>query len=319
MGYSHGIRINVERYYYHSVSFGEFKIEGEFVTEEVPWKRIEGVNIVIRDLREFLPRTFQLKIKGRYLDLYQLIEIFRRRMGDRRTKKIFYISSNRGFFPWEYEAKGAEDVGFNGEHTIELISSIYASRDFTRLNDLEFFASLFGIPKVWAGFLRRDNILTTSYIDPITGASPLKFPHLGYGSKQILPILVQLVKNEAGTMTLIEEPEISMHPEYQTRLPFLFAHAVNKGQQLIISTQSSYLPLALGRAIQGEKLTTKRYRVPKDREIKLDRENVAVYQMQRDEKGIKLDLLELDKDGFLKRGIPSFIKVEKELFGRIFS
>lgn len=120
-------------------------------------------------------------------------------------------------------------------------------------------------------------------------------------------------------MTLIEEPEMSMHPEYQTRLPFLLAHAVNKGQQLIITTQSSYLTLALGRVIQGEKLEPERYGVPEERKIKLNREDVAVYQLQRHKDGVKLDLLGFEEDGFLKTGIPSFVDVEKELFQRIFS
>jgi len=270
-------------------------------------------------LFSFLPGKIVYSSDWDDLRLDQLSGILKLKIGDIiHNRKIFSISSYRGDFQWEYKAIGAEDVGFNGEHTIEIISKIFGSRDFTRISDLDFFAALFGIQKIWTGWIRKGDILSSSYIDPITGASPLKFPHLGYGSKQILPVIVQLVTNESETLTLIEEPEISMHPQYQIQLPFLLAHAVNKGQQLVVTTQSSYLALALGQAMHGETLTPEKYGVPEKREIKLNPEDIALYQMTRDEQGVKAELLEFEEDGFLKRGIPSFVEVEKELFRRIF-
>lgn len=311
IGYSYGIRIEGGvNYVHHSLSVGNFSIENETPLFKVDYA----------DLSTFLPGRVRYSSPKDYIELDKLLEILKRKMGDISTKrKIFSISSTRGWVPWEYTAIGAKDVGFNGEHTIEIISKILGSRDFTRISDLDFFAALFGIQKIWTGWIRTGDKLSSSYIDPITGASPLKFPHLGYGSKQILPIIVQLVENESETLTLIEEPEISMHPQYQIQLPFLLAHAVNKGQQLIVTTQSSYFPLALGKAIQGETLTPEDYGVPEKRKIKLNREDIAVYQMTRDEKGVKAELLEFEEDGFLKRGVPTFVEVEKKLFRRIFS
>lgn len=117
---------------------------------------------------------------------------------------------------------------------------------------------------------------------------------------------------------MIEEPEMSMHPGYQTRLSFLFAHALKKGHQMIVTTHSSYLVLALGIAIQGEKLTPEKYGVPEEREIKLEQKDVLVYQIERDKEGVKLERLEFGEDNFIKTGIPTFVDVERELFERIF-
>jgi len=217
-----------------------------------------------------------------------------------------------------YKAKGKDEVGVFGEYTIEVISKILAERNLEKIKDLEFFCSLFGIEKPRSGWIRIGDILTSSYLDPFIGSPySLSFPHLGYGSKQILPVITQIVKDE-NKVILIEEPEISMHPEYQVRLPFLFAYAINRGHQIIVTTHSSYFVLALGLAIQGETLTPEKYGVPEERKIKLSLDDVIVYHVSRDKEGVKIKKLEFAEDGFIKEGIPSFVDVERTLFRRIF-
>jgi len=307
----------------------------------------------------FLPENIYFYTnKTTIFDLEKLTKILQNRIGYvERDRKIFYISANRGSFPWEYEGVGKDEVGVDGKYTIEVISKILAERNLTKINDLEFFCSLFGIDKIWSGWKKPGDILTSAYLDPFVGSPySLRFPHLGSGSKQILPLITQIVKEEVeekesvekkgaekdikkksvegkveekkvaeeeveekdGILILVEEPELSMHPEYQTRLPFLFAHALKKGHQMIVTTHSSYLVLALGTAIQGEKLTPDKYGVPEEREIKLEQKDVLVYQIDRDEGGVKIKRLEFGEDGFIKEGIPTFVDVERKLFERIF-
>ena len=320
ISYEYRMKRDEKELHTHILTIGNIKIECpmEKTTSET---EVEGfpLEVDITGHAYFLPETIILSTKGQtVLNLMKVMEILRRRVGDiERDREIFYISANRGYFPWEYEGKEKNEVGVNGEYTIEVISKILAERDLKKISDFEFFCSLFGVKKPWSGWKRRRDILTSSYLDPFIG-SPynLKFPHLGYGSKQILPVITQIVKEE-GKVILVEEPEISMHPEYQRRLPFLFAYAVSKGHQVIVTTHSSYFVLALGEAIQGEKLTPEKYGVTEEREIKLDPNNVIVYHVDRDREGVKIKKLEFAEDGFIKEGIPSFVNVERKLFERI--
>ncbi len=57
----------------------------------------------------------------------------------------------------------------------------------------------------------------------------------------------------------------------------------------------------------------------KEYEIKLDIEDIKVYHVKRNSEGYStVEELEIDENG-LKEGIPSFIKVERELLDRFIS
>jgi hypothetical protein len=43
-------------------------------------------------------------------------------------------------------------------------------------------------------------------------------------------------------------------------------------------------------------------------------EDIAVYHVEKDNKGTKVKKLALDRRGFLKGGVPSFMKTEHQLF-----
>jgi predicted ATPase len=66
-----------------------------------------------------------------------------------------------------------------------------------------------------------------------------------YGSKQILSVITQLFWSDPDSIVMIEEPEISRHPNAQILLAELFAEAVHEGKQIIITAHSEFLPLTL--------------------------------------------------------------------------
>ena len=235
----------------------------------------------------------------------------------KRLSKVYYLSAERGHIPWAY-LTGAEKhkwVGKKGEYALEVLAELMKPEYDERRLPYEILCERFGIKNVWAGW-DHSNYLTSNYKDPYLN-SVHKFPSLGYGSRQLLAVIAQLAYSEPGSIILVEEPEISLHPEYQRLLPILFGRAVNEGKQILVTTHSSYFPLSLDIVLEGYKLEGQTTRGWRSYNVKLSTNDVIVYEVTRDEKDgcTKVEKLELDEVG-LKGGIPSFIKVEKEILGK---
>jgi predicted ATPase len=245
----------------------------------------------------------------------KLVEILKKRLS-----KIYYLSAERGYIPWSYKAEERkhEWVGKRGEYTMEILAELMKTENNEKRLPYEILCEKFGIKNVWAGW-DRGNHLTSNYADPYLG-SVHKFPSLGYGSRQLLPIITQLSYSNPGDVILIEEPEISLHPSYQRLLPVLFGRAVNEGKQILVTTHSSYFVLSLDLVLEGYKLEGQTSRGLKSYEVKLLPSDIAVYHVIRDEKEgyTKAERLELDERG-LKEGIPSFINVEREILEKFIS
>jgi predicted ATPase len=245
----------------------------------------------------------------------KLVEIFKKRLS-----KVYYLSAERGYIPWSYEAEERkhEWVGKRGEYSLEILAELMKPENDEKRLPYEILCEKFGIKNMWAGW-DRGNHLTSNYADPYLG-SIHKITSLGYGTRQLLPIIAQLSYSNPGDFILIEEPEISLHPSYQRLLPILFGRAVNEGKQILVTTHSSYFVLSLDLVLEGYKLEGQTTRGLRSYEVKLLPSDIAVYHVIRDEKEgyTKVEKLELDERG-LKEGIPSFINVEREILEKFIS
>ncbi|RLG33025.1 hypothetical protein DRN97_06000 [Methanosarcinales archaeon] len=122
---------------------------------------------------------------------------------------------------------------------------------------------------------------------------------IGFGSNQLFPIIVQSFSCPPGSIIMVDEPEISLHPGSQVKLPHLFSEIVEEEKQIIITTHSEFLPLALGKAMK---------------EGGLKREEVVLYELVKGEEGTEKRELKLDEKGRIIGWIPEFRKVEDELY-----
>lgn len=82
---------------------------------------------------------------------------------------------------------------------------------------------------------------------------------VGFGISQVLPVIVQGFLSPKKSVTLIEQPEIHLHPKMQAQLADLFIDVVNSDGQndkaLIIETHSEYLLKRLRRRIAEKKIS----------------------------------------------------------------
>lgn len=79
--------------------------------------------------------------------------------------------------------------------------------------------------------------------------SSVPLTSVGVGVSQLLPVLVLCLLAEPGSVILLEQPELHLHPALQQRLADFFIAMVRSGRQLIVETHSEYMVSRLRRRI----------------------------------------------------------------------
>lgn len=235
------------------------------------------------------------------------VEIIASKLWDegRRRKlpehKVSYISALRGEVPFEGEPKRFPMwVGKRGEYLIPLLSHIFGSAEYEeKARKIMDWAEEFEVSRIHGGWRGDRNVLYIDYRDPELNTN-LDLMLAGHGSRQIMSIITQLFWAEKEEIVLIEEPEISLHPESQAKLPELFADAISEGKQIIVTTHSDFFPYALRKAVVSEKHPLKV-------------EDVTIYEVEKGKEGTRAISKGLDESGYIEGWIPSFVKVDKEL------
>lgn len=70
----------------------------------------------------------------------------------------------------------------------------------------------------------------------------LRVNSVGYGVSQVLPVVVELLTHEKGSLLAIQQPEVHLHPKAQAALgDVLFHAAIDESQTLFVETHSDYL------------------------------------------------------------------------------
>jgi hypothetical protein len=84
---------------------------------------------------------------------------------------------------------------------------------------------------------------------------------VGYGASQVIPVLAQAALADTGSLTLIEQPELHLHPQAQARLGDIFIQSSVRGVRVLIETHSEHLILRLQRRIRRSELKPERIAV----------------------------------------------------------
>jgi hypothetical protein len=147
-----------------------------------------------------------------------------------------------------------------------------------------------------------------------TGAGSFVLPsEVGAGISQIIPVIVATLEERSG-ITLVEQPEIHVHPAVQVGLGDLFIDAVNgegSRRALLVETHSEHLILRLLRRIRETTESELAEGAPAFAEDKL-----SVLYVEYAPEGVRVRQLRVDDHGEFKDHWPEgfFAQRAEELF-----
>ena len=110
----------------------------------------------------------------------------------------------------------------------------------------------------------------------------------GFGISQVLPVLVQGFSCSPGTILILEQPEIHLHPQAQAELGDILISIANRGVKLLVETHSEHLLLRLQRRIAESYSIENKIIKPED---------VAIYFIESDEGSSKVHNVNLNEKG----------------------
>lgn len=179
---------------------------------------------------------------------------------------IYYLGPLREYPRRQYTWGGGEpeDVGHRGERVVDALlasrergSSISRGRGRRRMTLEEYVASWLQELGLIHSF-SVSQIATGSNLYQIrvrkTRSSPeVLITDVGFGVSQLLPVLVLCFYVPRGSVVVLEQPEIHLHPAVQAALADVFIDAVQKRDvQIIVESHSEYLLQRLQRRIAEE-------------------------------------------------------------------
>ena len=107
---------------------------------------------------------------------------------------------------------------------------------------------------------------------------------MGYGVSQVLPVITELLRRDAPSMFLVQQPEVHLHPSAQAALGSLLCNVASRERQLVIETHSDHL------------LDRVRMDV-RDGAGRLKPEDVSILYFERRDLDVRIHSLRLDEEG----------------------
>lgn len=216
---------------------------------------------------------------------------------------LYYLGPLRERFLRQYSWSGEapEHVGWKGELAVPAFLAAQG-RSFT----MDKGSRRKGFAEKIAHWLKTMGLIESFTVKPVApkrreyevlvktpGAQKaVNITDVGFGISQFLPVLVQCFHAPPGSIIVIEQPEIHLHPAAQAWLADLFIEVIHSregGQrrqiQLIIESHSEHFLRRLQRRIA---------------EKQLESDEVAAYFCQPDENGATLEVLDVDIFGNIR-------------------
>lgn len=228
---------------------------------------------------------------------------------ERMFNSIFYLGPLRTKAERLYTWSGItpESVGFAGENTV---AAILAARD--RKISLGYKRPTKPLEEIIALKLKEMSLIEEFKVNPISeqrqeyevkvrtkGAEDwVDLPDVGFGISQVLPVLVQCFYAPVGSIILMEQPEIHLHPNAQSALADVMIDVINSREngidrniQIVIETHSEHFLRRLQRRIAEDSLS---------------QEKVSVYFANSSKTPATLEPLQIDMFGNIKNWPENF-------------
>ena len=107
---------------------------------------------------------------------------------------------------------------------------------------------------------------------------------VGYGVSQVLPVITELLREDAPDMFLLQQPEVHLHPSAQAALGSLFCQVAGLDRQLVIETHSDHLMNRVRMDVR-------------DGESALSPDDVSILYFEREDLDVKIHSLRIDEEG----------------------
>lgn len=126
--------------------------------------------------------------------------------------------------------------------------------------------------------------------------------NMGFGISQILPVIFNLLQGENSNLYIVDEPEIHLHPEVQSKLADFFVQMALLNKNIILETHSEYL---INRLIF---LSIKHSQANK---------NLKMYWVEKGEEGSSAREIKYDEFGYLISPPEGFLTVTESTTSEI--
>ena len=113
---------------------------------------------------------------------------------------------------------------------------------------------------------------------------PRNMIDVGYGVSQVLPVIAELLRRDAPSMFLLQQPEVHLHPSAQAELGSLFCRIAEPDRRLVVETHSDHL------------LDRVRMDV-RDKRGRLKPDDVSILFFERDDLDVRIHSIGLDGEG----------------------
>ncbi len=197
-------------------------------------------------------------------------------LNEKLFRSIFYLGPLRTKTERLYSWTGIEpeSVGYAGENTV---AAILAGRN--RKISLGYKRRVKPLEEIIALKLKEMGLIEEFKVNPISDKRQeyevkirtkgskdwVDLPDVGFGISQVLPVLVQCFYAPAGSIILMEQPEIHLHPSAQSALADVMIDVINsrekgadRNTQLVIETHSEHFLRRLQRRIAEDAVPNER-------------------------------------------------------------
>ena len=197
---------------------------------------------------------------------------------------IYYLGPLREYPRRQYHWGGSspEDVGQRGERAVDAILAATLRGEMRSLGYRKWGKPFQGMIAHWLKELdliydfRLEEIaqklnLYRAMVKTSSSSVPTALTDVGFGVSQVLPALVLLYYVPEGSIVLMEQPEIHLHPAVQSGLADLMLNvATARNVQIVVESHSEHLMRRLQRRVAEEEASSehvKLYFVSNDRGV----------------------------------------------------
>lgn len=115
---------------------------------------------------------------------------------------------------------------------------------------------------------------------------------VGYGVSQVLPLVTELMRPDAPSLVLLQQPEVHLHPSAQAALGSLFCHLA-ADRQIVVETHSDFLLNRIRMDIR-------------DKKSPLSPSDVSILYFERSEIDVHIYSIRIDEQGNVVDAPPSY-------------